>query len=335
MLHITNGDSAALGIRATGIPGEVLSWRDVLVEGPVPGGVSDEELRNVRATFLAEQGWAPYDEALADQVTRDETLARLGAHDEVILWYEHDLHDQLQLAQILDRLSRLDWGGACVSLISVNQFPGVQVFQGLGQLTPPQLASLWDARRAITQDQLDLGRAGWAAFRAPDPEPLTALTQSDTTALPYLSAALTRLLQEYPDVASGLSRTEREILQSIKGGAGRPRDVMRSVSAREEAPFWGDAGLWLQMRHIGECATPLLGQTNGRPFIPATSYPPAEDFLAQDLALTEAGHRALAGEADHVALNGVDRWIGGVHLAGHTMDWRWDTAANRVTNSGD
>ena len=31
----------------------------------------------------------------------------------------------------------------------------------------------------------------------------------------------------------------------------------------------------------------------------------------------------LDGEADHVALNGIDRWVGGVHLRG-APPWRWD-----------
>jgi len=32
----------------------------------------------------------------------------------------------------------------------------------------------------------------------------------------------------------------------------------------------------------------------------------------------------LAGKADHITLNGIDRWIGGVHLFGNQVPWRWD-----------
>jgi hypothetical protein len=39
----------------------------------------------------------------------------------------------------------------------------------------------------------------------------------------------------------------------------------------------------------------------------------------------------LAGEADHVALNGVDRWIGGVHLRGHDVRWRWNEGTESVS----
>ena len=39
----------------------------------------------------------------------------------------------------------------------------------------------------------------------------------------------------------------------------------------------------------------------------------------------------LEGSDDHVALNGVDRWIGGVHLTGRTMPWRWDEGTESIT----
>jgi len=54
------------------------------------------------------------------------------------------------------------------------------------------------------------------------------------------------------------------------------------------------------------------------------------EFNAAKLRLTETGERVLAGEADHVALNGIDRWIGGVHLLGHQPKWRWDERQNKV-----
>jgi len=74
-LHVTNGDSAAMGVRAAGVGGEVLPWRDVLHAGPVPAGLDPDRLRQVRASFLEGQGWARPDEATADLEARDRTLA--------------------------------------------------------------------------------------------------------------------------------------------------------------------------------------------------------------------------------------------------------------------
>jgi hypothetical protein len=32
-----------------------------------------------------------------------------------------------------------------------------------------------------------------------------------------------------------------------------------------------------------------------------------------------------------VALNGIDRWVGGVHLQGRDAPWRWDEGTESVT----
>ena len=38
-----------------------------------------------------------------------------------------------------------------------------------------------------------------------------------------------------------------------------------------------------------------------------------------------AGRDVIEGREDAVALNGIDRWLGGVHLVGQNRSpWRWD-----------
>src|SRR5512146_792572 len=104
MLHVTNGDAAAEAIAGTGLAGDLLVWRDVLHEGPVPAGASPTELREIRAGFLARCGWTERGTALADFAARDARLAAaFAAGEEVALWFEEDLFDQLQLIQVLDR----------------------------------------------------------------------------------------------------------------------------------------------------------------------------------------------------------------------------------------
>jgi hypothetical protein len=40
--------------------------------------------------------------------------------------------------------------------------------------------------------------------------------------------------------------------------------------------------------------------------------------------LTERGTAAMAGQEDFVRQNGVDLWLGGIHLKGKEAAWRWD-----------
>jgi hypothetical protein len=50
------------------------------------------------------------------------------------------------------------------------------------------------------------------------------------------------------------------------------------------------------------------------------------------LAITDAGRAVLSGSADRVSLNGIDEWLGGVHLQGHANIWRWDEAQQRLVS---
>jgi hypothetical protein len=38
----------------------------------------------------------------------------------------------------------------------------------------------------------------------------------------------------------------------------------------------------------------------------------------------------VAGRADWIAVRGIDRWLGGVHLQGHHTPWRRDERRGRL-----
>src|SRR3954452_14748811 len=100
-LHVTNGDSTGSTLAETGIGGEVLSWMDVLHEGPVPL-VDPARQRELRAAFLGTFDFGDEAAILAQLEERDRLFLRaLADGTPVVLWFEHDLYDQLQLIQIL------------------------------------------------------------------------------------------------------------------------------------------------------------------------------------------------------------------------------------------
>lgn len=295
-LHVTNGDVAAEAIRArlNVSPAAMVVWRDVLHEGPVPGGVDDHELREVRARFLGERGWADPDGARIDMAARDAALAEaVDLATRVTLWFEDDLYDQLQLLQVLDRLREHNGPITLVSL------PRKRI----------DLAFTYGNGRTIGEREVALAVRAWEAFRAPEPAALNELVRLGTPALPDLAPALLRLLEEYPAVGDGLARTERQALRAVAGGAVSQIEVFLAATEADERPFMGDVPFawWL----AGLCAgpEPLLS-------CPAGAY-----------ALTDAGRACLRGEADRVGLaGGIDRWLGGVHLQGADAAYRWDPA---------
>jgi hypothetical protein len=332
MLHITNGDAAAELIRAAGLSGEVVAWRDALHEGPVSGGLSLLELSEVRARFLAEQGLDDLNALRADFARRDAALERFRAHDEVVLWFEHDLYDQLQLVQLLDWLAGVDHGSTILSLICIGEYPGVGPFHGLGQLTPEQLAGLFPSRTPIAAAELELGRAAWTAFRSADPEDLEAVRTGDCDALPFLAAALQRHLEQFPSTRSGLGRTEERILETTarltagddeNGGRGcTPVDLFRVDQAIEERPFLGDTVFFAYVLRLASGIR--------QPLLRLERADAGDSFAQATLRPTPDGLQVHAGEADAVELNGIDRRLGGVHLVGPQARWRWNGATGRL-----
>ena len=225
-LHVANGTSTTRTIEAAGIPGACSIWADPLHEGPVPGGLDDTELLDVRMRYLAgpadltSAAWAGSDPSLdpANDLRQwRATIARHESYDELILWFEHDLFDQLNLIQLLTWIRDHLPATKPVSLICIGSFPGRPDFKGLGELTPDELAPLLETRQPVGDPHYEVARRAWHAFREPTPEALDELRQDDTSALPYLAPAITRFLQEYPWTTDGLSRTERRFLELANG----------------------------------------------------------------------------------------------------------------------
>lgn len=316
-LHVSNGDATDVG--GTGLARQVVYWRDVLHEGPVPA-VGADELRELRAEFLGRGDPGDRDRAAAMLTERDEALAA-AADGEYVLWFEADLYDQLQIVQILDRLAGLLVRPERITLICIGEYPGIARFGGLGQLTADQLRELpaSGAAARLTPAALELGLRAWAAFRAPTPERLGEVAESRSGELRFLGESFDRLAREYPSTRDGLSLTERRVLAAVaaisRDGAGAVAgSAFVRAASREARPFLGDSTCFEIMDRLAAGPEPLL----------ATE--PAGDPVQRTtlLRLTGAGARVLAGELDHVAANGVDRWIGGVRLQGRDVAWRWD-----------
>ena len=213
-LNVTNGDAAVFDVaRAAGVaPEAVLPWRDVLHDGPVPAGLGAEALARVRAAHIAARGWAGEAEALVAFLERDARLAAHPAEAEVVLWFEDDLYDALQLAQLGDRLAGR---------------PGPVTRVAMPHDRSGGLEAAFAVRSPLVPDG-----AAFAALRADDPR--------GWAAHPFMD----RLQEELPDAATGLSRLEREIMDALAAGPLGGAELFARVAALEQPPWLGDASVW-------------------------------------------------------------------------------------------
>ena len=304
-LIVTNGTAAAEAIRSTGISGEVLPWNDVLTDGPVPGSLDDSALSLLRAQFIADRGWGAVDEISSWFASRDAALDAGPSYPEVVLWFEHDLYDQLQLVQVLARLAD---GRSNVTLIQQRRF--------IGPASAAELKEDFKGRTAVTRAQYGAATMAWAAFRSATPAAVEAfLASGRTEPLPFLAPALRRWCATFPDPERGLCRTERRTLELVASGTDQPHALFATTNAEEEAAFRGDASYWMLLGGLTGGAAPLITTATGQAFDPN-----APDGVR--LALTPEGRRVLEGSLDRIEIGGIDTWRGGSHLTAKSH-WRW------------
>lgn len=312
-LHIVDGDSTAGTLKAAGFrgKGEILSWRDALYTGPVPAGLTLRQLSRLRSRFWT-QG-----KSATDLDQRDAALARYNRYDNIVLWFgEHCVLCQLSLMQILSWFREQD--------VAAKRLKWVRVHGG--ELRPEQISDAYASWHPVTSPQLRLAERAWRAFRQDSPKGMVRLLKADLSGITSLRGAMTRLLQEYPWSRSGLSRLESELLREIrKREKAKAVVAFGSIMMRE---YIGDTLLLDMLRNFVRAPIPLLQFAE-----PFEGKVEKNEFARSILELTEVGRRILAGKADHLALNGVDRWIGGVHLDGRTVGWRWDGKAGSIVAS--
>lgn len=232
-----------------------------------------------------------------------------GEVDEIILWFDHDLFDQLMLCYLLSRLSALPRGSIRLSLIQYDPKVDHQITQLYSELSP------------VTEDQLTLAVKVWTAYSASEPLSLAALTEDDLSVLPFLKMALAANYGRYPSMHNGLSVIQQLILEEMKDGEVAIFALFQKISRKTSEFGLGDLQFWSMLEQLHSCEYPLL-LLDGGGRLPKYGEALPFQFENWRVRLTDMGKLVLTSKQDHLLLNGIDEWIGGVHLFGKQDVWR-------------
>jgi hypothetical protein len=268
-LHITSGDCAGDRLAKSGIPGEVFVWHDILYEGPRIPGWPDDETLEARARFLEQTtcGGLGREFVLSTLKNQYRKLEAATDYERIVLWFDACLFDQSMLAHILACMLHQGIGKA--ELLCVNAFPGIVPFNGLGQLEPSQLASLYDRRRPVSDAQFRFARVVDEAFATQDEDLFAELSHRADAPLPWIQAAVTRWLQERPDPATGMGRLESLALKAIRDGNETPAKIFSAAATADTPPqFWGDTTLWAKINALADRKPPFVRIDGPMPRLP-------------------------------------------------------------------
>ncbi|MDD2890596.1 MAG: DUF1835 domain-containing protein [bacterium] len=321
LLHIHCGDSSAGMLKKSSLKGDVIVWCDILSDGPTPSGLSDKEWLDTRAKHISKMtgNGLTVKQSKDWNLKQDKSLESFRNYKEVVLWFDACLFDQTILIRQLDWFSKQDKGKTKISLICIGESPGFKKFQGLGQLDPKQMASLFKTRHSVTKEEYALAKKAWSAFCSPTPLAIQQLIKKDTSTLPFLHDALIRHFEQFPSLRNGLNRLENTALEAVSKGKNKLVDIFIYASLKEERPFWGDTTLWECLHKLSKAKHPLLKVTGGN--LPL--WDPPRDLSKWRVFVTDTGKEVLSGKKDFIKINGIDKWLGGIHINKNNV-YRWD-----------
>jgi len=306
VLNIVNSDATIEKLKEADIPGAFLPWQDFLHEGPVPENLSLEALSKIRAEYISHKGLGSFEEIDQNFKERNATLYAFKKYEKIILWFEPDLYDQLQLIQILDWFAKYASTSTLLSFIYCDQNLG-------NYSTTKRQELLLYNKEPVTHQHFIVARKAWGAFTSPTPEAWFKLMDDDISALPFLQDAILRMLEEYPNSINGLSRTAHQALLIVAKGVHYPPHIFEAYQKSEKHRFMGDVLFWDVLKAL--VAKKLL-----------TSMEEGKHLLISSL-----GEDILRGERNWLNLGAIDFWLGGVHQTPDTL-WLWDIQSQRLKN---
>jgi len=304
ILNIVNSNIVLNQLKNSNIDGDFLAWEDFLHEGPVPENLSLEKLSKIRAKFIAQKGLEDIQNIYKKFKYRNNILKTYKKYNQIDLWFENDLYDQLQLIQILDWFSKSAINNNNIYIISPNNY--------LMKSTPKDLKkfAIYN-RELVNHNHFITAKKAWMAFSSESPYSWCKLLNDDTDSLPFLKDTVQRIIEEYPNNINGLSRTAHQALLSISKNIHHPNNIFIDYQKSEYRPFMGDIIFFYILKELVE--NNLLNSTQE----------------GKNLELTNLGREILEGKKNLFNHTKVDRWIGGVHIT-NKNSWCWDIKSKNI-----
>lgn len=306
-IHIAPGDSAAGSMRqALGFGrADLLVHQDLLNCGPLLPVASLDEWRRVRQEYLRSLylDWPDFSFDTDDGLLAN--ASKLRDAEAIVLWIGTGAAEQLLLASMPWFLGRIGVPAEKLNFVQFASAPSSYPILYVGELNPDRIRAHPQIRALTSVELADL-EAAWNAVTAPDPRILLSAIAIDDRSLPFLRTCLRSRLSHFPDASTGVNVWERRLLERTRDrGPNAARVVGWAITEELDTEGVSDPYAFARMRRLADPRLPY-------PFLELRGD--VRSMRGCEVRLTEAAARALEGGESFIALNGIDDWVGGVHL---------------------
>jgi hypothetical protein len=314
--------------------GQCIFWQDDLSVGPVPLTQTLDELTKLRQDFWSSRrsltaAWNTDKEFLRNSglthpsafslLQRDQQLHHaMKGSDEVVIWCGPNQREILMLCAVVHFFNSFTLGPP-VTLVQCPNW-------GPLSYDAEELARFFATRSNIPPDLTRVCLELWDRFTNSNPVILNEFMERLAPKSLPLQRVVHWVLQEYPSFQNGLSRIQEKLLHNT----GEENSIIRIVGKTigESDDCVSDIQLYELIREFLYARVPLLQiAQKTRIGIAQMSLTEWHDLR---IRLTPFARELLMSKSDYIAVNGIDRWIGGVHLEGQTVRWRFDSVSGRL-----
>jgi len=305
VINIHNGDVTLLAAKRTGLPGEHIAFRESLIGGPVAAKPDLE----ARARFLSEAFGANLLKTRTDLMEQETALTNAAKHDEIVLWFEHDLFCLVHFIYLLQRFARRN--------VSVVWCP-----TPLGMKDEEALLKLYESRSAMTPALTKAAASAWSAYTSSDPTAINAFLASKVDT-PFFREGMALHASRFPSMRNGVGLVANRVLTLVERGVADFAALFAHFDADPPRLGFGDSELLRELRLLARAAVPLITLSE----VNEGGGPPKAL-----VTLTPAATNVISGSVDYLALVDPDEWLGGAHITRESI-WRWDEQLRKLQPS--
>lgn len=211
-LHITNGTLLTDYLRELDFTEDILTWQEMLCEGPTIPAINSEAFFKLRTEFLKNYYDIEVDsKALLNHLSK---LDHIEDYSEINLWFEYDLFCHINLLGVINLLHQKEIDKP-LYLICSGRIKGEQNLKGLTELSPEQLKNHYENKVLLKKEDIDLAITLWRTYCGKDHNILKPYIVKKSN-FKYMSNCLKAHLKRFPDSNSGLGTLEANVLKIIK-----------------------------------------------------------------------------------------------------------------------
>jgi Domain of unknown function (DUF1835) len=304
VLHITNGSSLTNYLQDLKITGDILTWQEMLCEGPTVKELDSDAFITARKTFLNTTYNIEID--IEEYKKEIDKLNHISKYSEIVLWFEYDLFCHINMVAVISLILQRQIT-LPIYLVCSGRIKTSKDLKGLSELSSEELRQHYKGKILLTKEDLELANTLWSIYCGKDHNLLKPFIITSSS-FKYMSNCLKAHLKRFPDSKNGLSALEQNILDIVKSNAIKSKHHLLGYALNYQG-YYG------------------YGDTQFERMIENLSIFFFED--ENSITLNRKGHDALMNQCNFSEIVNNDIDFGGINR----LDFQFDKLQNKLIKS--